>query len=130
MTELRGESLEASLTVKHLEVSVAWYHDVLQFTIDRRHEREGKLIAASLRAGDVELLLTQDDGKKGLDRVTGEGFSLQITTAQSADELADHARLHGATLDTDPTSTPWGRRVFRLRDPDGFRWTISSTHAG
>lgn len=129
MAEMQGDSLGASLTVKNLEASVAWYREVLRFEIDRRHEREGKLIAVSLRAGAVELLLTQDDGKKGLDRAKGEGFSLQITTQQDADELAEHARKHGANLDTEPTSVPWGRRIFRLRDPDGFRWTISSTHA-
>ncbi|MFI5235904.1 MAG: VOC family protein, partial [Gemmatimonadales bacterium] len=48
---LQGESLEASLTVKNLEASAAWYTDVLGFTIDRKHERGGKLIAVSLRAG-------------------------------------------------------------------------------
>ena len=129
MTELRGDSLAASLTVKNLDASVTWYQKVLGFSIDRRHEREGKLIAVSLKAGAVDLLLTQDDGKKGADRSKGEGFSLQITTQQNADELAARVRAQGATLDTEPTTVPWGRRIFRLRDPDGFRWTISSTHA-
>lgn len=129
MTELLGESLAASLTVTSLETSVAWYQEVLGFSINRRHERDGKLFGVSLRAGAVELLLTQDDGKKGPERVRGEGFSLQVTTEQSADELADQARAHGVVLETAPTTVPWGRRVFRLRDPDGFRWTISSTRA-
>ena len=35
--------LSASLTVKDLGKSLAWYHDVLGFTIDRKIEREGKL---------------------------------------------------------------------------------------
>lgn len=127
---LQGTSLEASLTVASLERSTAWYIDVLGFALDRRHEREGTLIAVSLRAGAVRLLLTQDDGAKGLDRAKGDGFSLQITTDQSADELAARVRKQGGVFDTEPVTMPWGVRVFRLRDPDGFRFTISSTHVG
>jgi len=29
-------------------------------------------------------------------------------------------------IDTEPVDTPWGVRMFRLRDPDGFRFAISS----
>jgi len=124
-----AESLEASLTVKDLEKSLAWYRDVIGFAIDRRHEREGRLIAVSLTAGAVRLLLTQDDGAKGLDRVKGVGFSLQLTTHQSADAIAAWIKEHGGALDSEPFDTPWGARVFRLRDPDGFRLTFSSVHA-
>ncbi len=127
--QLQGDSLEASLTVRSLEQSAMWYADVLGFSEDRRHQREGRLIAVSLKAGAVRILLTQDDGAKGLDRVKGEGLSLQITTHQSADALADRIKKHGGTLDTEPLTMPHGARVFRLRDPDGFRFTISSTPA-
>lgn len=127
--QLQAESLEASLTVRNLEQSARWYTDILGFSEDRRHEREGRLIAVSLRAGAVRILLTQDDGAKGLDRTKGDGLSLQITTHQSADALADRIKQQGASLDTEPVTMPHGARAFRLRDPDGFRFTISSTHA-
>src|SRR2546428_3690143 len=126
---LQGLSLEASLTVKSLEQSTIWYTEVLGFAVDRRHEREGKLIAVSVRAGGVRLLLTQDDGAKGLDRTKGEGLSLQITTHQSVDTIAAEIKKHGGILDTDPTTAPWGVRIIRFRDPDGFRFTVSSTYA-
>ena len=74
----------------------------------------------------LSLLLTQDDGAKGLDRAKGEGFSLQISTTQSADSLAARARRQGAVLEAEPTDMPRGPRIFRVRDPDGFRWTSSS----
>jgi hypothetical protein len=32
-----------------------------------------------------------------------------------------------AVLDTEPTTFPWDARVIRFRDPDGFRFTLSST---
>ena len=125
--QLHGDSLEASLTVRDLARSVAWYTDVLGFAVDRKYERDSKMIAVSLKAAAVRILLTQDDGAKGLDRSKGEGMSLQITTHQSADALAAAIKRQGAVLDTEPVTMPHGARIFRLRDPDGFRFTISST---
>ncbi|MDP1890333.1 MAG: VOC family protein [Gemmatimonadaceae bacterium] len=125
---LQADSLEASVTVAQLERSVAWYCDALGFVVDRKHEREGHWVAASLRAGAVRILLSQDDGTKGVGRTKGEGISLQITTSQSAEDIAARLVAHGTSLDLDPTRTPWGMTVLRVRDPDGFRLTISSTH--
>jgi uncharacterized glyoxalase superfamily protein PhnB len=122
----QASALAASLTVKDLEKSIAWYHDVVGFTIDRRIEREGKLRGVSLRAGDVRLSINQDDGAKGWDRIKGLGFSLQITTKQNIDEIAIRIKKHGGTLETEPTDTPWGSRIFRVKDPDGFKLVFSS----
>ena len=122
----RARSLAASLTVKDIEKSLAWYRDVLGFTVDQRYEREGTLRAVSLKAGDVRILIGQDDGAKGWDRVKGEGFSLQFTTGQNVDEIAKRIKELGGTLDSEPADMPWGVRVFRLRDPDGFKLVISS----
>ena len=122
----RARSLDASLTVKDLEKSLAWYQDVVGFTVDRRHEREGKLMAVSLKAGNVRILINQDDGAKGWERVKGEGSSLQFTTAQSIDAVAARIKEHGGTLASEPADMPWGVRMFRVQDPDGFKFTISS----
>ena len=122
---LSAQSLEASLTVADVRGSMAWYRDVLGFSIDREFERDGQLRAVSLRAGMIRILLAQDDGKKGSERLKGEGFSLQVTTTQDIDALAARAKRSGAALDTEPTDA-FGVRFFRLRDPDGFRLVISS----
>jgi uncharacterized glyoxalase superfamily protein PhnB len=119
-------SLEASLTVNDLQKSLAWYRDVVGFSVDRLHEREGVLRAASLSAGKVRILINQDNGAKGWDRVKGEGFSLQLTTDQSIDAVAQRIRELGGTLESEPADTPWGVRMCRVRDPDGFKFTISS----
>lgn len=121
-----ARALMASLTASDLRKSLAWYTDVVGFAVDRRYEPGGVLRAVSLRAGDVRILLTQDDGARGMDRVKGEGFSLQLTTAQDVDALAARIRAAGGTLDSEPADTPWGFRAFRLRDPDGFKLVISS----
>lgn len=123
---LRGRALAASLTVADLAKSLAWYRDVVGFFVDREFERDGKKMSASLKAGAVSILLNQDDGAKGWNRAKGEGFSLRITTTQNIDELAKRIRERGGTFDLEPTDTRWGARIFRLRDPDGFRLTISS----
>ena len=123
---LNGTELATSFTVNDLAKSLAWYENVLGCTVDQKHEREGKLVAVSLRAGAVRLLLGQDNGAKGWDRKKGEGFSVQITTAQDIDGIAARIKAAGGTLDDEPTTMPWGPRMFRLRDPDGFLYTISS----
>jgi uncharacterized glyoxalase superfamily protein PhnB len=123
---LDASALSASITVKDLEASLAWYRDALGFTVDRRMEREGKLVAVALKAGAVSLLLNRDDGARGLERSKGEGISLMITTSQPVDEIADRIRSSGGTLESEPADMPWGARVFRVKDPDGFKLAISS----
>jgi predicted enzyme related to lactoylglutathione lyase len=118
-------SLEASLTVSDVAASVAWYCGVVGFTVAREYRRDGRLAAVALQAGGVELLLVQDDGAKGQDRAKGEGFSLQVTTAQDIDGLAARITARGGALETEPFALA-GKRAFRLRDPDGFRLTVSS----
>lgn len=125
---LLAQSLEASLTTADVVRSRDWYCNVLGFEVDREFQRDGNLFAVSMRAGSIRILLTHDNGAKGADRVKGEGFSLQITTAQNIDALAAAAKRAGAVLDTEPMDA-WGVRVFRLRDPDGFRLVISSPRA-
>ena len=122
----RASGISASLTVKDLQKSLAWYRDVVGFTVDQQYEREGKLRAVALKAGAVRILINQDDGAKGWDRVKGMGLSLQLMTTQNIDEIAQRIRTLGGTLDSEPTDMPWGARMFRLRDPDGYALTISS----
>ena len=121
-----ARTLSASLTVRDLQKSLAWYQDVVGFTVDRKYERDGKLRAVALKAGDVLLLIGQDDGAKGWDRVKGEGFSLLITTDQNVDEIANRIKERGGTLESEPADMPSGGRIFRVQDPDGFKLAISS----
>ena len=121
----RARSFSASLTVKDLQKSLAWYRDKVGFHVDQKFEREGKLRAAALKAGDVRILITQEDGVGGWDRVKGAGFSLQFTTAQDIDLLAQAIRDRGGVVEAEPTDAT-GARAIRLRDPDGFRLVISA----
>jgi uncharacterized glyoxalase superfamily protein PhnB len=51
---------------------------------------------------------------------------MQFTTDQDIDEIADRIKEHGGALETEPTDMPWGPRVFRVLDPDGFRLVFST----
>ena len=118
---LDAQSLAPSMTVKDLGQSSAWYRDVLGFRIEEQHERDGQLRAVSFSAGPIRIMLNQDDGAKGFDRIKGLGVSLYITTQQSIDEIADRVKAKGFTLEAEPADMPWGVRMIALRDPDGYK---------
>ena len=115
----RARALSASLTVGDIRKSLAWYRDVVGFTVDQLYERDGTLRSVALKAGDVRILINQDDGAKGRDRVKGAGFSLQFITVQDIDDLAAEIRARGGTLDSEPADMPWGARVFRMLEANG-----------
>lgn len=121
---LDAAELTASLTVANLDTSLAWYTDILGCTIDRKHEFNGAVRAISLRAGTVRLLITQDNGAQG-ERAKGQGFSLQLTTRQDIDAIANRIKASGGVLLTEPADA-FGGRVFRIADPDGFKFVIAS----
>jgi uncharacterized glyoxalase superfamily protein PhnB len=123
---LRADALYPSLTVRDLQTSVAWYRDVLGLEIDREIVRDGVLRAVALRAGAVRFLLNQDDGAKGHNRPKGAGMSMNIATRQSVDAIAARIKAQGGSLLSEPADMPWGQRVFRVADPDGFVFAISA----
>ena len=121
-----GTDLTVSLTAKDLQTSVAWYRDVLGFTVAYEIPRDGRVVAVSMRGGAIRIIVNQDDGGRGWERTKGEGFSLSFTTAESVDDIAARIKARGWTLDAEPEDKPWGARVFRMRDPDGYRLSVSS----
>jgi uncharacterized glyoxalase superfamily protein PhnB len=123
---LRLSAISPSLTVGDVNVSLPWYRDVIGFTVDNVWEEEGKLLGAELKAGSMLLMIGQDDGAKGSDRVKGVGFRLYMTTDQDVDALAAAIESRGGTLESAPEDMPWGARAFSLLDPDGFAITIAS----
>ena len=122
----KASALTASLTVADIQKSMAWYRDILGFEVQQQYEREGAVRAVALQAGDVRIMLNQDDGAKGLDRKKGEGMSLQFITNGSVDDVAARVKASGGAIDVEPADMPWGVRMLRLRDPDGFKLVFSS----
>ncbi len=131
-TVLNATNLGCSITCRDVGASIAFYRDNVGFSVDQTFEREGKVVAAVVGAGDIRIVLNQDDGKLGWDRIKGQGFYLQINVAGVADVDAAAARLKaaGCALLNEPEDRPWGVRMFQFRDPDGFKLGVSSPLAG
>ena len=122
---LRLRACSPGFTVNDIGKSLAWYRDVLGCVVVDRWERDGKLAGVTVRAGTVDFYLTQDDWRKGRDRVKGEGFRIYCTTSQQVETLAATIKARGGVLLHEPQTEPWGERDFAIADPDGFKITIS-----
>ena len=122
----RARACHASFTVNDLTKSLAFYRDGLGFTLGEEWKHEGKVVGVELRAGTVELYLSQDDGAKGWDRKKGVACSLSFITAQKVDDIAARVKKAGYPLLSEPRDMEWGPRAFRVADPDGFIIGISS----
>jgi uncharacterized glyoxalase superfamily protein PhnB len=122
---LTAKTIMPGLTVDDLAKSIAFY-EALGFTVGETWDDNGKMVAAMVKAGSLEIGLNQDDWKKGRDRQKGIGTRLNIETANNIDEIAARAKAAGLKLDVEPFDTPWKTRQFELTDPTGFKLTVSS----
>ena len=129
---IRATTLGCSLTCKDLEASIRFYRDAIGFTVAQTFESDGKVAAAVVAAGDCRIVLNQDDGKLGWDRIKGQGFYLQINVVAPADVDAAAARIKaaGGTLLDEPADRHWGVRMFQFKDLDGFKLGVSTPLAG
>jgi catechol 2,3-dioxygenase-like lactoylglutathione lyase family enzyme len=123
---LRLKLITPALTVDDLQASLSFYRDVLGFTVKESWEDEGELRGVALVAGGAQLMLGQDDWKKGRDRPKGVALRFWFTVSRPVDELAGEIRARGGTLASEPEDMPWGGRAFSIVDPDGFQITFAS----
>ncbi|HEX3927237.1 MAG TPA: VOC family protein [Gemmatimonadales bacterium] len=123
---INSTTLGCSLTCKDIEASVRFYHEAIGFAVAHRFEQDGKLAGAVVAAGDIAIVLNQDDGKLGWDRIKGQGFYLQINVAGNVDAVAARIKAAGGTLLNEPADRPWGQRMFQFKDLDGFKLGIST----
>jgi len=121
---LRLRHISPSITCNDVEKSIAWYRDVLGFTVGERWEENGRLLGIQMKAGVCDLMLNQDDFAKGRDRKKGEAMRLWFSTTQDLDDLVARVKAHGATLDHELRTLDWGDRAFALTDPDGIKLTV------
>jgi predicted enzyme related to lactoylglutathione lyase len=125
---INATTLGASITCKDLEASIRFYQDAIGFAVFQKYENEGKVVAAVVGAGSIYIVLNQDDGKLGWERIKGQGFFLQINVAALADvdTAAERIKAAGGSLLSEPSDRPWGVRMFQFHDLDGFKLGVSS----
>jgi predicted enzyme related to lactoylglutathione lyase len=129
---IKATTLGCSITCRDLPASVRFYEEAIGFGVAQSYERDGRMVAAVIAAGDIRIVLNQDDGKLGWDRIKGQGIYLQINVAGADDVDAAAARIRaaGGTLLDEPADRPWGVRMFQFHDPDGFKLGVSTPLAG
>src|SRR5688572_12577853 len=116
---LHGKSVMPSLTVNNLQQSLDFFSG-LGFEVEDRWEENGQMLGAMLKAGDARLGLSQDDGKKGLNRQKGVGMRIYIEAADDIDQVAARARASGIALTREPHDTDWRSREFGVTEPSGI----------
>lgn len=94
------------LRVADFEASVAYYVDVLGFTLAWRDGTFG-----SVRHGDVSLMLCAGS--------QGHAGTWVYIDVSDADALYDELRARGARIRHPPTNFPWGMRELHVFDLDG-----------
>ena len=131
-TSIDVTAMGCSITCKDLEASIRFYRDAVGFGVAQTYEREGKIATAIIVSGNTSVVLNQDDGKLGWDRIKGQGFYLQLNVASAADVVAAAARIKAAgfPLLDEPADRPWGVRMFQFNDLDGFKLGVSTPLAG
>ncbi len=123
------QSLIPALAAKDLPTSLRFYNDVLGFeTTFTMPDANGNLMHASLKRGDVELMVGRLDLTQAHDQgALGKGVHLYTTVAddEDVDALYDHARKAGATITQEPMDQMWGHRDWIVADPDGYQIVVS-----
>lgn len=106
------------LEVKDLERSLTFYCDGLRFDLERREDGEHPTVV--LRAGDLEIVLTQ---RKGASRRPGPvQLAMQVTGVQAYfDALVARGIRPVRSRDGQDT------RSFTVRDPDGVIWRFEQS---
>ena len=125
---LNATNLGCSITCTDLAASIRFYRDAIGFAVAQQFENEGKVVAAVIVAGNIQIVLNQDDGKLGWDRIKGQGCYLQINVPSYADVdgAAERIKANGGTLLSEPADRPWGARMFQFKDLDGFKLGVST----
>lgn len=124
--------LRMELFVTDVEVSVAFYREVLGFRLERRGEDY-----ASLRRGQVVLGLgpvaklpeRERVGRIGRGRGAGVEIVFELDHVDEVRALYEHCKDR-AVIAEPPEWRPWGLYDFRLTDPDGHYLRVTHGEAG
>ncbi|MEJ5944507.1 VOC family protein [Pseudokineococcus basanitobsidens] len=120
------ELLRCELFPDDLDPSVRFYVDVLGFHLDR-DERSSASPYVALSRGPVRLgLARRDDVVDVAPRRPPTGVELVL---EVADLTAAHGQVVAAgwPLEEELTTRPWGLVDFRLLDPSGYYWRITTS---
>ena len=81
-----------------------------------------------MRRGGSELAVVAGDWPRqqyGLDLGNGPRFEMYVYV-DDVDQLVAELRAEAVRVLKDPADMPWGARMFRVLDPDGYKLSISN----
>ncbi|WP_380163991.1 VOC family protein [Jannaschia sp. R86511] len=122
-------SLRCELFPADLDAAIGFYVDVLGFTLDR-DERASCSPYVALTHGTVRLGLAQRDDVGGAEsRRPPAGVEL-VLEVDDLTAARDRVTTAGWSVDEDLTERSWGLVDFRVLDPAGYYWRITSRASG
>jgi uncharacterized glyoxalase superfamily protein PhnB len=117
------------LNVADVETSLGFWRDLIGFDVTYRHEPDGRLLFASLQAGDVRLMLNgrggDPAGRKARPHYTEAVFSFAVA---SVHDLVQDLRAKGFDA-PEPQAEDYGLDEIVVRDPDGYEIAFTSPTA-
>lgn len=118
------------------EAALDWLATVFGFETTMRADDEGGVAHAELRLGDAAIVVFSDAGH-GYDRMhpkdddaVGHGTYLTVADPAVVDAVWDRAMAAGGVPVLKPEATEWGNYRCRVRDPEGYEWSICTHKPG
>lgn len=122
---MKALSLAPLLNVRDCAASIAFYRDMLGFTIVDAWPRDGAPLYARLTNGTVELMLNEPEEALAMRGSEPYGGAILFLRVESVHALYDALVAKGCSP-RKPTSETYGIDEMHLRDPDGYWLGFSS----
>ena len=114
------------LNVADVEASLGFWRDLIGFTVTYRYEPDGRLVYASLQAGEVRLMLNGRGGDPAARRARPHYTEAVLSFAvPSVHALVRDLRAKGFDA-PDPVAESYGLDEIVIRDPDGYELAFTS----
>lgn len=121
-------TLQPILQVADVDASIAFYRDVLGFSVNlTMPDDSGKIVHAELSCNGAALMFGPATGLSEVARsLLGAGVTLYITDNDGdIDAFYEQVRAAGARIAEPIQDQIWGDRTFTVQDPDGYHLTFA-----
>ncbi len=114
------------LNVADVEASLAFWDGLIGFDVIHRYEPDGKLMFASLQAGEVTLMLNGRGGDPAARQARPHYTEAVLSfSVESVHALVAELRAKGFDA-PDPAAESYGLDEIIIRDPDGYEIAFTS----
>ena len=123
-------TLTPHLTVRNAEQALEFYKKAFGAEIGQvAHMPDGKVMHASLKIGDSQLMLNDEMPEYGVLSPVSTGSNSPVTIhiyTENVDEAFDRAVSAGAQVKMPLMDQFWGDRYGVVTDPYGHKWSLAS----